>query len=376
MKKIGIITFHASLNCGSMLQTYALQEVLRRKYNADVEIINYSNKGQRQYYAFLDMKLRPRVQKANLKAIPYWGEMKSVRNDYQSFAKDNFVLSGDLLKKYSQLEGIDEKYDIVIAGGDQVWNIKCRDADDAYFLSFVKNAKKVSYSPSMGAMNVMKYAAEPEKYANYIKDFNYLSIREPNGQKWVKELTGLDIPIVADPTMLLTVDEWTNYLQIEEVKEKFIFYYAFSYEKDSNNQIIQQISEKTGLPVYVIDAKSWGVNRLDRFGIKLYHKSGPLAFLELMKNAQLVITQSFHGTVFASLFHRNFWSIRNRVVVNKEDDRATSIMNQVGLLDRYQVIDDLVNIDLFQEIDYESVDRNIERLRKDAYSYIDKFMND
>lgn len=373
--KIGIMTFHASLNCGSMLQAYALQEVLKRKYQADVEIINYSNRGQRQYYSLWDSKCRVYILKKNIKSLPYWKEMKKTRADYAEFAKKHFNLSGPLMKEYKELEGIDSRYDIVIAGGDQVWNIMCRDADKAYFLAFVKNAKKIAYSPSLGAMSLKKYAKNPQEYAKYIKDFSKLSVREPNGQRWIKEITGLDVPLIADPTMLLTADEWSQYVRFEDVKERYIFYYAFSYNDENNNKIIQSISKKYGLPVYMIDSKSWGVSKLNRFGIRLYKKSGPEAFLSLMKNAELVITQSFHGTVFSTLFHKKFWLVRNKVIKNKDDDRAKSILHQLGLDDRYVVYDRLLERDALEKVDYEKVEEKIELLRKKAYEYISEFMN-
>ena len=181
--RIGIITFHASLNCGSMLQAFALQDVLRSKYNAEVEIINYSNFGQRNYYSNWDFFPKPSVWINNLKAIPYYASINAMRQDYQNFSNQYFTLSGPLLKKYSELKGIDERYDIVIAGGDQVWNVRCRDADKAYFLSFVKTAKKVAYSPSLGARNINKVALRPKMYAELVKDFDFLSVREDNGQK-------------------------------------------------------------------------------------------------------------------------------------------------------------------------------------------------
>lgn len=181
-----------------------------------------------------------------------------------------------MLKRRKELDGIDKNYDIVIAGGDQVWNVRCRDADVAYFLSFVKNAKKVAYSPSLGARNINKVTLNPKKYERLIKDFDALSVREDNGKKWLKDLTGLDIPIIADPTVLLTEEEWEKALPINSIEEKFILYYAFSYSSEYNNKIMQEVIRKTGMPIYIIDGKSWAINKLDQYGIKLWKKSGPL----------------------------------------------------------------------------------------------------
>lgn len=374
MKKIGIMTFHASLNCGSMLQAYALQNVLSEKYKADVEIINYSNFGQRNYYSKWDIYPKPSVWINDFKALPYYKEIDKMRKDYNDFSKKYFNIKTKLLKRRRQLEGIDSKYDIVIAGGDQVWNIRCRDADIAYFLSFVKTAKKVAYSPSLGARNINRYALNPQKYAKLINDFDFLSVRETNGQKWLKELTGKDIPLIADPTLLMTAEEWDKKFDLKNVDEDFILLYAFSYSNKENNQILQQVSEKYNMPIYVIENKSWCINRLDKYGIKLWEQSGPIGLLTLMKNAKITLVQSFHGIIFSTLFHKTFWSLRNATIKNPDDDRAKVILHQLGLEDRAVTYDSLLTNDIMKKVDYKQVDENIKKLREKAFSYIESFI--
>lgn len=378
MKKIGIMTFHASLNCGSMLQAYALQTILTEKYNADVEIINYSNFGQRNYYSKWDIFPKPSVWINDLKAIPHYKEIDKMRSDYDEFSNKYLNIRTKLLKRRSQLNGIDNKFDIVIAGGDQVWNVRCRDADIAYFLSFVKNAKKVAYSPSLGARNINKCALNPQKYAKLLNDFDYLSVREVNGQKWLKELTGKDIPLIADPTLLLNHEEWIKHLSIRKNKnqEKYMVYYAFYYNNEHNDEILQKLSEKMNMPIYIIDRKSWAINKLDKYGIKLYEKSGPIGFLELMENAEISLVQSFHGIIFSALFHKTFWSLRNQTIKNPDDDRAKVILNQLGLEDRAITYDELLEKDITKKVDYKDADINIEKLRKKAFEYIESFLED
>lgn len=372
--RIGIITFHASLNCGSMLQAFALQDVLRSKYNAEVEIINYSNFGQRSYYSNWDVFPKPSVQINNLKAIPHYAAINAMRKDYQNFANHYFTLSGPLLKKYSDLKGIDERYDIVIAGGDQVWNVRCRDADKAYFLSFVKTAKKVAYSPSLGARNINKFAFRPKMYAELVKDFDFLSVREDNGQKWIKELTGIEVPIIADPTILLTQKQWMQKLDITPISGKYILFYAFSYANDHNNKLLAQVSRKYNMPIYIIDNKQWNIYKLEQYGIRLWNHSGPEALLSLMNSAEIVLVQSFHGIVFSALFHKTFWSLRNSSVKNPDDDRARVILRQTGLEDRAICYDQLIETDLTKQVSYEKCDQNMEEMREKAFNYIESFL--
>lgn len=123
-----------------------------------------------------------------------------------------------------------------------------------------------------------------------------------------------------------------------------------------------------------MDYKSYDYYKLNRYGIKKSSLSGPLAFLGLMKNASLVMTQSFHGTLFSALFNRKFWSYNWEGMHNPDDDRAIAILEQFGLPDRYQMLDELLKTDLLEPINYGEVNIKIDKFRKKSYQYIDLFM--
>ena len=372
--KIGILTFQASHNCGSMLQAYALREVIARKYNADVEIINYSNYVSRCIYGYLDTRPKRSSIERNMATFTHLKTVTESRKWYKAFSENYLVKSKEYCQNPKDLRKISAQYDMIIAGGDQIWNVRCQDAGKEFFLNFTDDVRKVAYSPSLGGSNILKHADNLELYKQYLLDFDHLSVREPNGQKWLQELTGIEVPIICDPTMLLTAEEWCRWLPVPEIEGKFIFNYAFYHNRPETNAILQKISEKTGMPIYVIDYKSYDYYKLSRYGIKRCSMSGPLAFLGLMKNASLVLTQSFHGTLFSSLFNRNFWSYNWKEAHNPDDDRAMAILEQLGLEDRYKMIDELLDIDLFTPVDYETVNEKIANFRAISYQYIDSFM--
>lgn len=373
-KKIGIVTFHSAHNCGSMLQAYALKTILNEKYKQNAEIINFVNSGSKNLYGYIDFRPKKSAIKHNMHTLLHCPAVKKSRKDYIEFSNKYLKPTQKEYHTSKELSELDGKYDMFIAGGDQVWNIMCPDADDAYFLDFVKNTKKVAYSPSLGGNNINEFADDPKKYAEFLKDFDYLSVREPNGQKWIKDLTGIEVPIIADPTLLLTKEEWLNQFDLPKIDEPFIFNYAFFHHNPTANLPIQKISEEMGMPVYVLDMKSWYIYRLDKFGIKCFEKTGPTAFISLMANAEMVLTQSFHGTLFAALFHKHFWSYHAPIIKKKDDDRATAIMEQLGVSDRYVVIDDLPNQDYMKKIDYSNTDNLINDLRAKAFEYIESFL--
>ena len=183
-KLVGIITFHNSYNCGSMLQAYALQNIVK-KLGYNPEIIDFSNNGQKSVYSVNEKNNSLKNIIKNIILRPHRTQIKLNFDSYENFKNKNFNLFS---KSYSYLNQLsDDSYDAVIAGSDQVWNITIEDGDDAYFLPWVKKARKIAYDPSFGSKNIRKYAKDPNKYKNYITSFADISIRERNGRKWIKD---------------------------------------------------------------------------------------------------------------------------------------------------------------------------------------------
>lgn len=369
--KIGILTFQASHNCGSMLQAFALQYIISKKFHQDCEIINYSNYASRNMYGLFDHRINRSSLKKNINTIIHLKTFKESYKEYEEFSKRHLVLSPGYYRNSAELSKIASDYDMIISGGDQIWNVCCPDAGKEFYLNFTHNVRKIAYSPSLGGTNILKNADDLNVYRQLLSEYEHLSVREQHGKKWLEELTGREVKIVADPTLLLSPEEWCKALPVPEIPGNFIFNYAFYYDRPETNHIIQKISEKTKMPVYTIDLKSHAIQHLSKYGIKRYTYTGPLAFLGLMKNASLVLTQSFHGTLFSSLFNRIFWSYNWIGMHNPEDDRATYILEQLGLLDRYQMIDDLkANNNILKSIDYSPVNKRIENMRMYAMKYL------
>lgn len=366
MKKIGLITFHASHNCGSMLQTYALQNKLSEY--GQVRIINFSNKGQQElynpYYKCNNLK---NIIK-NLLIIPKWKRIKKIDNSYRKFIDSNFNLTENF---YEKLEELDEEklgFDEYVCGSDQIWNITIKDGDDTYFLPFVKKHKKIAYAPSFGAKNPKKYTNNIEFYKNAIKDFDFLSVRENNGQKWIKDLTGLNAEVVLDPTLIVNKEIYENIEQKINTPQKYIFYYAPGYMKDLN-EFVYKISKRYKLPVIVFNSKQFYVKRLWKYGFQLPEDENPGTYLYLMKNAELIFTTSFHGTIFSSIYKKKFWILKNGGMYG-DDDRVKTLINQVKIEDRLIEPKSVDDFDFFKDIDYKIYDIELEKLKNKSNKYL------
>lgn len=377
MKKIGIITFHASHNCGSFLQSYALQQFLI-KNNFNAEIINYSNEGQQQLYqiAFKNNSIKNILKNTIL--LPRRKILKNTYQNYENFINKNLKLSQAKFSTIKELEEYQFNYDIYICGSDQVWNVTIDDFDKSYFLPFVSNKKKIAYAPSFGAKKMSKYLSEEEiqKYIEYLKDFSLLTIRENNGKEWIKEILDIDVPVVLDPTLLL---ERADYQKIEDtydkcISGKYIFYYSPSY-KPEINKLVSQIAKKYGLKVIAWNPRSYYLKLMNFSKFYLPKKQNPGVYLSLIRDAELVITTSFHGTIFSTIYQKNFWVIKNGEMYG-DDDRVKTLINQLSIADRLIPSDYKDDMDYLKKVDYFKYREKLATLKEFSKNILLRGIND
>lgn len=375
MKKLGLITFHRSHNCGSILQAYALQTVLKDKFQIDNELIDFSNAGQQRYYATLVSIQKPKDILKNLVFGLFYIPIDRHRKEYDAYIRKIFQLSDKFYQTDEELEGIEDNYSAVVCGSDQIWNTRCSDADDAYYLSFVHHTPKIAYAASMGANNILGKGAEIEQhYRELVNDFDAVSVRETNAKKWLEQLTGREIPITADPTLLLERNDWENLCRERLYIGKYIFYYSFGYDP-YYTEIVRKVSKETGMPVIVLDAKNWVKQKLFMKGIKLSKHSGPDVFLTLIRDADIVITSSLHGTIFSTIFQKCFWYLKPKNyerLSDDADDRAVSLLTQLGLMDRYVTEKELLEKGIFTMPNYTKKNAQVEELRQESFNFIEE----
>lgn len=367
MNRIGLLTFHASHNCGSMLQTYALQHTVKEMGN-EIEIIDFSNKGQKELYNIFYKNNNIKNLIKNMIILPKIKRIKKISNSYNKFMEKNFILSK---KKYENVMELDESkllYNTYICGSDQIWNITLVDGDDAYFLPFVKNMRKIAYAPSFGAKNPCVYAKDINKYIEYLNDFDYLSVREINGQKWIKEMINKEVQVVLDPTLLLKVKDYEKIEQEVSVPEKFIFYYAPGYYNEIN-KFVDKVSKKYNLPVIVFNSKQYFVKGLKKFNFILPDDENPGVYLYLMKKAELVFTTSFHGTIFSTIYNKKFWTLKNGGMYG-DDDRVRTLITQLSMEERLIVPQFDDNFEYLQEVDYNKYYEKLDELQSESIKYL------
>lgn len=323
-KKVGIITFHASHNYGSMLQAYALQQTMFNM-GYDCEIINFRTKRQKKMYhplfsygSLLGTFKRFILSLMHLKSL--WVKYRL----FESFLNDYLKLTS---KEYATLDELEKEsfsFDIFISGSDQIWNTHCRDFDWAYFLPFCKKGNKIAYAPSMGPCPEEEVLDDNSEFiSNYLCQYDAISVREERTGKRIRDFLNIDCQLTLDPTLLLSLKEWEVLIDEKPIiKGDYIFLYTpFYYEKAYVEA--EKLSHKYNMKV-VVSQMFYDISCL-KFHFEYYLAAGPKEFLNLCKNAKLVCGYSFHLVVFSLFFKVPFIAIDG-----KKDSRIMNLLTCLG----------------------------------------------
>lgn len=317
--KIGVLTFHAAYNYGAMLQSYALFSYLTNK-GYDVEYLDYRTEKMLTQYRLLS---RPNSLKSILRNIVVllttYKTDKRRQEKFEQFLKRNIRLSRRI-SSADELSQASCDYDVMVCGSDQIWNTELSISDEAYFLGF-SDGHKIAYAPSFGTCNKIS-----DKEIEWISGFNALSVREESGRKFLNKSLGQNVPIVVDPVFLLNKEQWYKFVPEKSLVEgEYIYFYTVG-ERHKSIETTQLIARKLGLRVVV--SQSCGYTApYPKDWIRIYD-SGPLEFLQLIKNAKLVVGSSFHCAAFSIVFNQPFYTL------NPTDPRISNLLTTFGIVGR------------------------------------------
>ena len=364
--KIGILTFHASHNYGSMLQAYALQRYLN-SHGHDAETINLRIKAQRDFYNF---PLRPvKNKRRNLvkslcnplwlyHACRKWGK-------YEAFLKQNIRLTDTMYDCWEELKADLPRlgYQCIITGGDQIWNMNCKDFSESYYLpSELHGIRKVSYSPSFGGTFLSKITEEQEIFIKKsLSDYDYISVRE---NSMLDYLTGLleekSITMTVDPTLLLDAKDYNTLISEKPIVEgEYIYYYTPRFNAKAE-KLARLVGQYYGLKVIT----SFPHLRNNQ-GMETVSEAGPAEFLNLLKNAKLVIGKSFHLVVFSLLFHKDFIAVDG-----DSDARMRSILEKMKINERGEVNESNYDSISLPPLDYAYIDNTLSEMRNHSEAFL------
>lgn len=356
--RIGILTFHRADNYGAVLQCYALQEFLKR-LGYQVYVLDY----RQSYIEFMYHRSKFRLMASQLlrsKTIDFSGNMqKGVVNKKFEFFRESFFDVHP--SSFSDISKMPKDLDAYIVGSDQVWSYSvCGDcADSIYYGDFKKltKGKVISYAASGSIKTFGSWSSyELEKK---LKNFDSISVREESLKEHLKDYTDTPISVNIDPTLLIDAEQWNKVADssaLDLPKEYILLYSVRNF--NGYNEILEQkartISESKRIPLIILGSMS------------VY---GPNDFIKLIKNASFFITSSFHGTVFANIFRKDYATI---VYDDGLDDRYVNLLNSIGMNHCLYSIEDRLEI---KKVEYYDMDNKLKALREKAIDYILKALN-
>ncbi len=379
-KKIGICACYDTRNYGSMLQALATQ-IKIEKLGYESEFIVYKKKKDLLFI----LKQIPRVLNKNLindkilklrkkmimKKHPVVMEKENVREKYFSNFKQEYYHSfSDVNYGYNELKRNASQYKAVVVGSDQLWTPGGL-GSNFYNLMFVPDdVKKISYATSFGVSDIPWYQIKRTK--EYLKRINYLSVREVSGAKIIEKYAGKKAKVVCDPTLLLTCEEWKEMIPEKRlIEESYIFCY-FLGENKKHRDIANELKEKTGLKIVTTPFLDSFVKEDLNFGDEMRFDVGPNDFVNLIRGAEYILTDSFHGSVFSILNKKQF------IILNRYDDNSSNSRNSridsfctlLGVEDRRYKKD--IYESMIKPINYELVKVKEELFRQESVLYLEQ----
>ena len=337
--KICTITRHNVYNYGATLQAYALQEYLKSLGN-DVKIIDYRPVYDIGHYGFhwYVFPLSPhynRCKKNPLFRLAYCfrrgiRSYKTIKRKWKFDEFDKEYLDRTkIYKSYDDLLLDPPSADTFIAGSDQIWYAYSLEGQDkAYYLEFVKSGRKISYAASFGTSTPNPDFEEQQKHL--VSKFDYVTVREEVGKKI---LSVWDIPSsqVCDPVFLLHKEDWIKLSDRADIgiPDKYILIYNLGPENSKIREIGQQIAKEHDFKIISINSPG-----KIAYSDKKLGNIGPKEFVKLIAHAQVVLTNSFHGTAFSIILNKPFYAFAPHSAASAI--RIKDLLSKSGLDNRYE----------------------------------------
>ncbi len=349
-------------NYGACLQALALQYILKKNGN-DVEFICYNQVNSRASIGTLG-KMR---SLGFMGLIRYFSEYSYIRNRkdaYRNFRKKFITRSSNTYNQASIYQNLNATYDKFICGSDMIWSEEFQEDWDFYFLKFAAKEKSFSYAPSFGKNSLEN--ENKNRVAAYLQDFSKVTCREEGGVNLIKSISNIPAKQVLDPTMLLDQSEWNKIIDSKDrlIKEPYVLMYLFGKSDSYWNRYVQEIERKYGkaykLPSCKKESRNFPIDSI-----------GPIEYMRLFRDAEFVITNTFHGLMFSMIFNKQF------VVLDRTDaskwakysDRMTSTLEMFGLTDRYLFANKTSTTEL-NTINYQIVNEKIQEKRRESLDYL------
>lgn len=360
MKSITVTT-HRAINYGAVLQSYALH-----KTQKDLGIDNYllDIPKRKTLYSSVPLKISKRtliVLATNLKWLFHSKEMKTLVRRFNNFV-DNNINRTEVYGNLHDLALNPPVADFYINGSDQVFGLR-GEFDKMRMLEFGPDSmKRYSFAASLGEYDWN--AKEKEQFSSLLEKFSKISVREEYAKQYLESFSNVQCEVHMDPVFLLGKEDWSNLAADRIVEEKYILCYPL-VGNDDIQKVLDELKAKTGYKIVSVQTIPIKRVKADRYILD----AGPKEFLSLIKNAEYVVTTSFHGTAFSIIFEKPFYTL----VKNYKSQRMTDLLKLVSMSDRLYSEGVKVSTD---DIDFSICRSTIASQQRSSLDYLTRVIED
>lgn len=373
MKKVAVVNRTNLKNYGSVLQAYALCEAVRG-LGYESEIIweegniskNYDFRPNKIISTGLKLLTNPKLIKSTFTTVR--SVQQHIISDETVRLFDDFVNSTVQRKFYSakcmNKRTVGKMYDKFVCGSDQVWCTTTTYVDPLMYLRFSPQEKRIAYAPSLGRDYVPSYNRRQMK--RYINEIPWVSVREHTGQKLIKELTDRDVPVVADPTLIVSKEKWDAIKVKPDIAEEYILCYFLSTPTKETQLKLLNALKLTEKKIVALNSR---LEYLEEEIEIFYPDCGPREFIGYISEAEAVLTDSYHGMLFSIIYHREVWSVEREYGEFDQSSRQLSILKSLNISGRYIRANDKIDFSACR-IDYAAVSQQLLAFKNESLDYL------
>lgn len=355
--KIGIITINDNMNYGNRLQNYAVIKIFS---HLGADVTNIVIKNRDDYLEKSNSKVTASIKRC-FKIFPYkvmmliidtkrkvsLNKLERMREKkFCSFNKRYIANHYCFVKKYEKIQFTE--YDYFIVGSDQVWNPYFA-GDEKYFLTFAHPEKRIAFAASIGVSELPE--EEKERYKTNLNSMHYISVREKAAANIIYELIGKKVDCFLDPVFLLSREEWEKIIEtVQELPKKYSLKIFLGEEPKG----IKEFSENEG----------YSVITMNNINFPQYFDLNPAQLLYLIKNAEVIYTDSFHITAFSIIFEKQFYVFKRKSDMKDMFSRMENLLERMNLMDRIQMENEMKKKDKITEDKFSNIKELLYQERK------------
>lgn len=364
---VGILTFHRAINYGAVLQAYALRTAVE-SLGEPCSVVNYVGDKMLAESKLLFFPKQASLVGQLLRCFRLPMRAATIRK-FNRFLTEELQLSHSDVIGEEALAALSGHFKGFITGSDQVFNYEGTGEDFNYYLEFVQGgAKRIAYAPSFGLRAIDE--AHAPRVTAALEQFQALSVREDVGADIVEGLTGRRPVRVCDPTFLLNKEQWERLSVSPKYKKPYVLVYSFGSRH--LEKVAGELADQIGGIVVNINRSLPGIVG-DR-KVKTGYAPGPREFLGLIRDAEIVVTNSFHGMALSVLLEKEFYAFTNHYEnANATNQRFVTLGESLGLSQRvYNTLDSVQRT----PVDYAAVGEKIDRWRRESMDFLSHALQD